>query len=276
MPTQLSRRDLRQQQQFENDLATRQADQHDQAGFLQMLSGLYGIGQEQQFSPEKLRALQDANAQQEYETQYGAPARVAHEQAATQGQQYENLYGAPAHVANVQANTTGQVLQNANAPHEQQVQDEYRKAQIQSMQDLSAHRHDVPPESIPMLVQMGIMTKEEAQQRLLTPEQQAARQTATASAEQQKAAERVKFEAQQTAPVPSTSTSIAPDMLSIVPKGIAKVGSALDNPPDYLAENMQNQTPEARARRVELRKAHPVKEFFREAFGVASGKNKNN
>lgn len=90
MPTPLSRRDLRRQQEFENEQTQQATDQRAQAGMLQMLQSLYGIGQEQQFAPARLKSLESETKARDYQTAFGEPARTAATVASTEAQRIQN------------------------------------------------------------------------------------------------------------------------------------------------------------------------------------------
>lgn len=154
MPPPLSRRELRRQQEFENDLAQQQGDQRAQAGLMQMLESLYGISQQERFAPARLRGLESEALSRESEAALGpgrlrvmeseaamGPERLAAQRAETEmkrqelefrktaqpyqlrgleaetkGKEYDTSAGAPARVGAITADTEARRLQNARLP----------------------------------------------------------------------------------------------------------------------------------------------------------------
>lgn len=254
MPPPISRRELRRQQEFENDLAQQQGDQRAQAGLMQMLESLYGIGERQQFAPARLQALESetearrlqnarlpemlqsqletaAQARRLAESQEGRAAeihplqrdrgvfenealnlRLPYLQPAAQAEIEASRASTeatrartgmlPDEIAALRSRTAAQQFENQWAQPRAEQDFRAGEGRIDATKALAGQREQISPNAIPYLVSLGIITKEEAQDLVLTPEMRAKRQQRASLEEAQREAERNREAAmlQQTGP----------------------------------------------------------------------------
>ncbi len=97
----------------------------------------------------------------------------------------------------VKSRTGAQDFDNQWAQSRAMLEDERVRGQIKATEALAAERQEVPPQIIPYLIQMGVMTKEQAMNRLLNPEEKEQNRLMQEQLDIQKAADIQKHKSQQ-------------------------------------------------------------------------------
>jgi hypothetical protein len=113
----------------------------------------------------------------------------------------------PSERAATEARTAGQVFENEWAQPRAEQEHRMNESRIKATDALSDKRESISPNAIPYLVSLGILTKEEARDMVLTPEMRVKEQQQKTMEEAQMAAERAAHEQQQSAPTPPQSNA---------------------------------------------------------------------